>query len=972
MFIILSSVSFAVLDTAASAAGAHPGNPDISRFARLEREVRLEDNSQVIVAAEELVGREDEIGRLAGFVQRVPDGPRGVVVRGEAGIGKTTLWRHAVEAAAVAGLTILATRCVEAELPLGLAGLTDLVEERLPDVAEKLADPQRSALAVAAGLEAPRSAAPEGIVLPRAFVAFLRVLAGDEPVLVAVDDIQWLDPPSLKILAFAARRLRDAPVGILVTQRGDGDDPLKLADAFGGERFDDMALGGLSIGALAHLVRSRLGVRIPRPALARVHAATDGNPMFALEFARSIAERGGPPLGPLPIPPSLEQLVRDRVAAYPRALKQLLALVAVVERPTRSLLVEATGDEATALLDDALEAGAVSVGDDGVVRFTHPLLASAVYAGLPAGERRTLHTRVAAVSRDLEERARHMAIASTVPGADVARLLEESAVQARARGAPVAAAELAQQAVRLTPPSDAAARTERALAVVGYLSDADQLAAASAYLDEILARGVTGPMRARALLLRATVDDDLELLGPAADEALVHVGDDLALRARALLIMSSYQLHRNDLAASEQSAREALALAEELDDPALLATALGTVAGRADKARRPEPALLERAIAVADSHGSLPHWASPRVRLAECLVRDGVLEKARGLLEVELDIALQSGNEYRRGRIVEPLADIELGRGNWQRAEQYLDEGWELAVDGGNVAAEAFVLLRKARLAALRGHVEESRRLVSEGAARGESLHWSSFTEAGRCVLGFVALSLGDPARAWEALSEIHRALTGPRRRNQEVMPAVADALEALVALGRLEQADELLAELVDEAEAGHRWAGAAVARSRALLLLARGDAAASFHAANESADRFEGLGFQFDRARSLLVAGDALRRLGERRRAAEKLQAARAVFAELGASLWVERAERELRRARPRPRRDGELTSAERRVAALAAAGKTNREVAAQLFTTVATVEAHLTRIYRKIDVRSRTELAARVADGTLSLADD
>ena len=958
-------------DTAASAVRAHPGNPDISGFARLEREVRLEDNSQVIVAAEELVGREDELGRLAGFVQRVPDGPRGVVVRGEAGIGKTTLWRHAVEAAAVVGLTVLATRCVEAELPLGLAGLTDLVEERLPDVAEKLAEPQRSALAVAAGLEAPPSTAPEGIVLPRAFVAFLNVLAGDEPVLVAVDDIQWLDPPSLKILAFAARRLRNAPVGILVTQRGHGDDPLKLADAVGGERFDDIALGGLTVGALAHLVRSRLGVRIPRPALARVHAATDGNPMFALEFARSIAERGGPPLGPLPIPPSLEQLVRDRVAAYPRALKQLLALVAVVERPTRSLL-KAIGEEATALLDDALEAGAVSVGEDGVVRFTHPLLASAVYAGLPADERRTLHTRVAAVSRDLEERARHMAIASTVPSADVARLLEEAAVQARARGAPVAAAELAQHAVRLTPPSDATARTERALAVVAYLSHADQLAAASAYLDELLARGVTGSMRARALLLRATVDDDLELLGPAADEALVHVGDDLALRARALLIMSSYQLYRDDLAASEQSAREALALAEELDDPALLATALGTVAARADKARRPEPALLDRAIAVADAHGSLPHWASPRVRLAECLVRDGVLEKARGLLEVELDIALRSGDEYRRGRVVEHLADIELGRGNWQRAEQYLDEGWELAVDGGNVAAEAFVLLRKARLAALRGHVEESRRLVSESAARGESLHWRYFTEAGRWVLGFIELSVGDPARAWEALSEIHRVLTGPRGRNQEVMPAVADALEALVALGRLEQADELLAELVDEAEAGHRWAGAAVARSRALRLLARGDAAASLHAATESADRFEGLGFPFERARSLLVAGDALRRLGERRRAAEKLQAARGVFAELGASLWLERAETELRRARPRPRRDGELTSAERRVAALAAAGKTNREVAAQLFTTVATVEAHLTRVYRKINVRSRTELAARVADGTLSLADD
>jgi DNA-binding NarL/FixJ family response regulator len=141
---------------------------------------------------------------------------------------------------------------------------------------------------------------------------------------------------------------------------------------------------------------------------------------------------------------------------------------------------------------------------------------------------------------------------------------------------------------------------------------------------------------------------------------------------------------------------------------------------------------------------------------------------------------------------------------------------------------------------------------------------------------------------------------------------------------------------------------------------------------AEEAALGFEAGEFPLDRGRSLIVAGEALRRLGERRRAAEKLEAAQAIFAELGARIWLERAEKELRRARPRPRRDRELTSAERRVAALVAAGKTNREVAAQLFTTVSTVEAHLTRIYRKAGVRSRTELARRVADGAIVLDDE
>jgi DNA-binding NarL/FixJ family response regulator len=160
--------------------------------------------------------------------------------------------------------------------------------------------------------------------------------------------------------------------------------------------------------------------------------------------------------------------------------------------------------------------------------------------------------------------------------------------------------------------------------------------------------------------------------------------------------------------------------------------------------------------------------------------------------------------------------------------------------------------------------------------------------------------------------------------------------------------------------------------RCRALLLLARRDLDASLAAAEEAVAASEDVGLPLDRGRALLAAGEALRRLGQRRRAAEKLDAAKEVFAELGASLWVARAETELRRASPRPRRERELTSAERRVAALVAAGRTNREVAAQLFTTVGTVEVHLTRIYRKLAVRSRTELARRVADGTLDLADE
>jgi DNA-binding CsgD family transcriptional regulator len=201
-----------------------------------------------------------------------------------------------------------------------------------------------------------------------------------------------------------------------------------------------------------------------------------------------------------------------------------------------------------------------------------------------------------------------------------------------------------------------------------------------------------------------------------------------------------------------------------------------------------------------------------------------------------------------------------------------------------------------------------------------------------------------------------------------EPMP---NAVEALVALGRVDDAEALLARF--DARWPHQGrAMPARLRCRALLLLARRDLDASFVAAEEGVAASEAVGLPLDRGRALLAAGEALRRLGQRRRAAEKLDAAKEVFAELGAPLWVARAETELHRASPRPRRERELTSAERRVAGLVAAGRTNREVAAQLFTTVGTVEVHLTRIYRKLAVRSRTELARRVAEGTLDLADE
>ena len=914
-----------------------------------------------VAADPELVGRDDELASLREFVGAVPEGPRALVLRGDPGIGKTAVWRAGLELSEET-CTLLSARCVEAELPLALVGLSDLVGEAFGDIAGELDDHERAALAAALGLAAADGPTRDALALSRAFLALVRLLARDEPVLIAVDDVQWLDPSSARILSFSARRLGDLPVGILVTQRGDGPDPLDLGNAVGAA-YEELQLGPLSLGAIVRLVRSRSDVRLPRPVLARVHEASGGNPMFALEFARSLA-RDRPQLGPIAVPSSLLELVRARVERCPADVRRVLAMVAAAERPTPAML-SAVDPAASELLDAAVDLGAVVVGD-GLVRFSHPLLGSAAYGDLTPTARRSLHRELAQVCDDVEERARHLALAAAGPEPSAAALLDEAAARAFGRGAPEAAAELAQEALRLTPPGEDSLRFERTLGAAWQLAGASRFVEARELLDRLLAGGLEGPRRVRAVLMLTMLADDVDE-GLRLTDALAHVGTDLALRVRVLLALSSYQFYREDLDASEAAARQALAAAEEAGEGPLMAAAVLVVADRADLGGRPEPDLVERAVQLADNVGVPSGWPSAREMTSRRLLRSGDLDGARCALEADLTIARERGALPDRYRLLRDLADVERHAGHWELSERYLDEIEENAEPGS--WAEAEIMQRRAALAAVRGRAEEARELAGRGEACAEAINWPHLAAMNRWGIGSLELSLGDPVNAWDALGDIRRTETWGRLESLE---AVADAIEALVGLGDLEDAQELLLTLQEDRNRGHLWAGPGTLRCEALLWLAQGSLEAAVAAAEEAAAGFERRGFPLHSGRALLVAGEAFRRAGERRRAGGRLDEARAIFLELGAACWVARCDNELRRARPRPRRDRELTHAERRVAALVALGKKNREVAAQLFTTVATVEAHLTRIYRKLGIRSRTELARLVADRRLSLDED
>jgi DNA-binding CsgD family transcriptional regulator len=922
----------------------------------------------------ELVGRDDELAFLTDFVRRLGERPGAVLVRGEPGIGKTALWREAIAIAEREGVRVLAARCAEAEMPIPLGTVTDLLDPVFPKIADALAEPQRHVLSAALGLETDGRGRPDRLALPRALVAAFRALAEAAPVLVAVDDVQWLDPASARTLAFAARRTGDAPIGALATLRGGPDerDPLGLADAFEG-RFSELALGPLTPDALQRLVRERFDVRIPRSELAAVHAASGGNPMFALEFARA-ARLHGADWRALPMPSSLQELVGDRIRALPESSRPVLELVAVVERPTLPLVARVLGGvpATEVLLGDAVAAGAIAVGADGVLRFTHPLLGSAVYAEISLHRRRALHLQVAELVDDLEERARHLALATSEPAESVADVVEQAAEAAAERGAPDAAAIFAAEALRLTPKADEPVRIRRTFACAGLLMEAGDLHEARARIEPYLESGVSPEVRAQALLFRGeTEHQDRQLMMSCFREA-VEVSPDPRVRCQALLRHAHHGGWVSaDARIAADAAREAHRIAVELGDEALTATAAAALAYfEGGRGRRADVPGDEDLLAAERLTRMAPWNITPAISVGSRLLWAGHLEEARTVLVHERDELVRRGLLLRLPLLLLlALADVEWRAGRWEAAAGHAAEASEIlddAMPGGAVVVYYARLL----LEGSRGRVEEARRLAEEGLRLAELRSDRVNPLRLRWALGHVELSRGDADSAGEALAGLRDDLEASGIAEPGWQPILPDVTEMLVLRGRLDEAEDVLQQLGAQAAAlQHRWATPVALRCRALLLLAREQADEAADAAERAAGELEELGFPLDAARAHLVAGMARRRAGQRLLAAEALGCAVEIFTGLGAPIWLDRAEAELRRARPRPRRDRELTNAERRVAGLVVEGRTNREVAAELFVTNATVEAHLTRIYRKLGVRSRTELARAVTEGVVRL---
>jgi DNA-binding CsgD family transcriptional regulator len=906
----------------------------------------------------EVLGRDLELGSVDTFLDRV-EGLAGLVLESEPGVGKTTLWLAAIGKARERGFLVLSSRPAESERDLAHLVLGDLFEDVLDDVLPALAVPRRRALEVA--LLTGR--APDHPVDERALGVAVReslqILARRTPLLLAVDDEQWLDRSSASALRFALRRLRDERVLLLLARRpNDEAEAPGLENAVASGRVERLVLGPLSMGALQLLLQRRLKRRFARPTLLRLLELSGGNPFYALELAWGLGTEdvAGGTTQRIPVPASLEQLVGARLEQLPEPTQQALLVVAAHGRPSTSLL-RASG-VATRALGPAV-AGHVLEQTGNAVRFTHPLLASALYQNATPEERRRTHERLATIVDDRVERGRHLALATEEPDEEVATALEESADLAFARGTIFAAAELGEHALRLTPPDRLAERHRRALATAKRHLESGEARRARALAVDLFTWSHAGTERAEALVLLSDVEGatNLERAIELRREAL-EAADPPRLQAEIHLWLGSSVRFTEGIDAADRHSLAALELAEGLADVDLRAEALSVLAN--DRFRAGTTGALQLAEEAAELAEISP---DPRLRMrvglqaASPLVWSFRLESARALLTT-IEREWGELDERATGDALWLLGMVEFRAGRFRLANDYAERSREIgrqyATDDQEEPVNLWLI---ALIAAHRGDLDRSSALAER--ARVLAARQPVLRAGADGVLGLVALWSGDPDRAAARFAAADDARRGTGVGEPALFWWHADRVEALLALRRVDEAAGLVdAWEADAARLDRTVMLAHARRCRGLIAAARGNVEEALTWLEEAVPLHESGGDAFGHARTLLVLGAVRRRARQKRAAREAIESALAAFETSEAAAWTDKARAELGRIGGRTREHG-LTAAERRVAALVAEGRTNKEVAASLFLSEKTVETHLSHVYAKLGVRSRAELA-------------
>jgi DNA-binding CsgD family transcriptional regulator len=897
-----------------------------------------------------LLDREEERAALDGLLGDLRSGRgRALVVRGEAGVGKSALLEYAIGAA---GMRVARAAGVESEMELAFASVHQLCAPLL-DRVEGLPGPQRDALEIAFGLRA--GAAPDRFMVGLAVLTLLAEVAEDRPLLCVVDDAQWLDRASAQVLAFAARRLLAEPVGLVFAVREPGEQ-------FGG--LADLEVRGLPDRDARTLLGSVVRFRLDERVRDRILAETAGNPLALLELPRGLgptqlASGFGLP-GAQPVPTRIEEGFRRRIEALPAETRSLL-LVAAAEPAGDSLLVwRAAGRLGipAAAAEAAQADGLLETGTQ--MRFRHPLVRSAAYSSASVPQRRAAHLALAEVTdrgRDPDRRAWHLAAAAPGPDEAVAAELERSAGRAQARGGMAAAAAFLQRAVELT--AEPGPRSERALAA----AQASLLAGALDAAVGLLAAAAAGPLdelqQARASLLRGQI------------AFASSMGSD----APALLVKAAQQLEPLDAALARQTYLDAWGAAWTAGQFAG-AGSLHEVARASRSAPPPASAprpsdLLLDGLAVLVTEGRAR--AAPLLRQAarvfaedEITVEEGLRygwlaaaaaitvwdeEYWHAMVARQLQSVREAGLLVDLPLWVQSVAVNEIWGGDFAVAASLIAEAEAIAAaTGSGLARYAAVFL-----AGLRGAEAEAwpliQAVITDSRAAGQGMG----VQCSQWVSAILYNSLG---RYEEALAEARQAVEQAPELFVS-MWALAELIEAASRTGQSGLAGGALARLAEATGTGQTdWGQGIYARCRALL---DGQDAEGWY--REAVDRLSRTRVRPELARAHLLYGEWLRRELRRADARAQLRIAHDMFAAIGMHAFAERARRELLATGEHVRlrtvdRQGELTPQEAQIALQARSGLSNPEIAAELFLSARTVQYHLGKVFTKLGITSRRQL--------------
>ncbi|HEU5204615.1 MAG TPA: AAA family ATPase [Candidatus Limnocylindrales bacterium] len=910
-------------------------------------------------------GREGELGAVRSTIDDALGGRVSVCTFvGAAGAGKTTVWRAAVGAAHEAGFRVLSCAPVAQEAALGYAALADVLRDVERDRFARLPPPQRHAVLAALQEEEGAGSVPEHAAAA-GLRAVLAALAGEGPLCIAADDLQWMDRSSMRALGFALRRIEGAPLLVVGARRQNASTGHVERDAPPGSSVRVVRLSELSVAAMHHVLHQALGTTFPRPTLVRITTLSKGNPLLAIELARSVLSTGTglQPGERAPLAgPNVRRLLGRRIATLSDAQRRTLLVGALVEGGSLDQARAAHAALGWPFEPPPPGTGLIDIRDH-VIAFEHPLFAEAVLAAAAPDEAMVVHRTIADLTVRADVRARHLAEAAPAANADMASAIDAAVSEVLAAGATDEAVALTGLALERTPADDPR-RDGRLLRHVDLVLRSGDTTTATALLETALAETVDPAQRVQLLLRLASTlsaSRPASEIRPICEEAIRLAAGDIEAVARAELILSDVSVTPDE---GLRHARRATRALGPSGPPAVRARAITMAALWRSQAGRHVPIkALDAAVALEDEGGVESLVDASRFARAWFLLMEEELDAARRDFETLREEAVGGGDEGSLVVIDAQLGHLEIRAGNWRRASEISIEMLRAAEMSGALIWAGLAHMQLAQAHGLSGDL-------------GRAGHHLEATEA-------IANKLDDPFLRWVALKcrallalaaerYLEAAAFGlsaqvahaGRADDPALDPWPGIEAEAAARLGRLDQARALTGELERRARARRRRrALAVVARCRALIEASEGDLAAAVGSARTSVRALSAMPVPFDHARSLLVLGSIQRRRREKRAADDTLVQALRIFERLGAVAWIRQTQAERARIGLRPRAPLTLTDGELRIARLAAAGRSNREIAQEVFLSQKTVEANLARAYQKLGIRRRAELGTRLA---------